>query len=399
MRVSDASVHTNDRTTDEGRIEAAGVVGAGGAGFPTHIKARGSADTVIANGVECEPLLGKDKAVMRTRPDDVIRGLAAMMSCVGALRGIVAIKRKNSREIDAMRGAARGYDDVSVVEVGDYYPAGDEHVLVYELTGRVVPAGGIPLQAGAVVSNVETLVNVACAVRDGTPVTHKYLTVAGEVNRPGTFRAPVGASLAQLVEAAGPVSKSLGGSFEVLIDGPMMGKALPPNQDLSAVLVTKTMSAVILLPSGHPLLAFRRQPLEYQVRLARSACVQCTHCTDLCPRSLLGHPLRPHLIMRNLGYARPRLPQDLERYPELMAAALCSECGVCNLVCPMGLAPGRVNASIKRAMSEARLKWTGQLGGEIVHPARLGRLMPSSRIVARLGLGGYAPAREELVEL
>ncbi len=387
------------RTTDADRIEAAGVVGAGGAGFPTHIKARGAADVVIANGVECEPVLAKDKAIMRARPDDVAQGLAVMMGCVGASRGIIAVKRKNSREVDAMKAAARAYANVTVAEVGDYYPAGDEHVLVYELTGRVVPAGGIPLRAGAVVSNVETLLNVANAVRDGAPVTHKYVTVAGEVKRPGTFRAPVGASLAQLIEAAGGVRESLGGRFEVLLDGPMMGKALPPGQDLSAVPVTKTMSGVILLPSGHPLIAGRKQSMESQVRLARSACVQCTHCTDLCPRRLLGHPLRPHLIMRNLGYMRPRLPQDLERYPELMTAALCSECGVCNLVCPMGLAPGHINADIKRGMADARLKWTGQSGGEIVHSARPGRLMPSSRIVARLGLARYATTCEELVEL
>ena len=387
------------RTTDVDRIEAAGVVGAGGAGFPTHIKARGAADVVIANGVECEPVLSKDKAIMRACPGDVVSGLAVMMGCVGASRGIIAVKRKNSREVEAMKAAARGHANVAVAEVGDYYPAGDEHVLVYELIARVVPAGGIPLQVGAVVSNVETLLNVGNAVRDGTPVTHKYVTVAGEVKRPGTFRVLVGTSLPRLIEAAGGVRGSLRGGFEVLLDGPMMGKALPPGQDLSVVSVTKTMSGVILLPSGHPLLAGRKQPMEHQVRLARSACVQCTHCTDLCPRRLLGHPLRPHLIMRNLGYMRPRLPQDLERYPELATAALCSECGVCNLVCPMGLTPGHINAVIKRAMADARLKWTGQSGGEIVHPARPGRLMPSFRIVARLGLTKCVPMREELVEL
>ena len=118
------------RTANADRIEAAGVVGAGGAGFPTHIKARGAADVVIANGVECEPVLGKDKAVMRARPDDVAAGLAVMMGCVGASRGIIAVKRKNSREVDAMKAAARGYADMAVAEMGDYYPAGDEHVLV-----------------------------------------------------------------------------------------------------------------------------------------------------------------------------------------------------------------------------------------------------------------------------
>ena len=297
------------RTTDADRIEAAGVVGAGGAGFPTHIKARGAADTVIANGVECEPVLGKDKAIMRAHPDDVEAGLAVMMGCVGASRGIIAVKRKNSREVDAMKAAARAYANVTVAEVGDYYPAGDEHVLVYELTGRVVPAGGIPLHVEAVVSNVETLLNVADAVRDGTPVTHKYVTVAGEVGRPGTFRVPVGTSLAQLVEAAGGVRESLRGRFEVLLDGPMMGKALPPGQIFRRRGVRRRCPEDNLAERAS-LLAGRKQSYGASGQAGASACVQCTHCTDLCPRRLLGHP-SVRTDHEEPGHMRPRLPQDL----------------------------------------------------------------------------------------
>ena len=133
------------RATYADRIEAAGVVGAGGAGFPTHIKARGEADTVIANGVECEPVLGKDKAIMRAHPDDVVAGLAVMMRCVGACAGVIAIKRKNSREVDAMR-ARREAMPISPWPRWATTTLQAMSMLVYELLSRVVPAGGIPLQ-------------------------------------------------------------------------------------------------------------------------------------------------------------------------------------------------------------------------------------------------------------
>ncbi|MEA4884132.1 MAG: 4Fe-4S dicluster domain-containing protein [Clostridia bacterium] len=410
----------SDYPSYAGRIEAAGVVGAGGAGFPTHVKAQGTAEIVIANGAECEPILGKDKALMRAYPGQIVAGLVAMMKSVNAEKGVIAIKRKNTREVEAMKAAVAKMDSISgislaVRELDDFYPAGDEHVLVYELTGRIVPAGGIPLHVGAVVNNVETLLNVARAVDDGSPVTHKFVTLGGAVARPGTYRVPLGTSFARVIDAAGgyrPMPSRDGHSeaglgtfgtvgaaraggqiepqriYEALADGPMMGTIIPPERSLEAVVVTKTTSGVILVPRGHPILTERRQSIDHQVRLAQSACIQCTQCTDACPRFLLGHALRPHIIMRTLGYRRPSLPDDLDRYPDLLMAGLCTECGVCSLVCPMGLSPRRVNGQIKQAMAQVKVRWRGASGGEVVHPARKGRLIPSARLVARLGLSG-----------
>jgi len=405
------------------KIEAAGVKGAGGAGFPTHIKAQGRARIVIANGIECEPVLTKDKAIMSAYPDLVAAGLRIMMSLVGADQGVVAIKRKNARAVSSMKAAvgaaqrrsrAPGGLDMSVAELDDFYPAGDEHVLVYELTGSIVPPGGIPLAADAVVNNVETLMNVALAL-DGAPVTRKFVTVAGLVNRPATYRVPIGMTLAQLLELAGGICSEYADDFETMTDGPMMGHILPRGADLASLQVSATTSALMILPPNHPVLAERRQTVEHQVRMARSACIQCTMCTDACPRHLLGHPLRPHIVMRTLGHANPKLPEEFRDYPDLLMAGLCTECGVCSLVCPMGLAPRCINAMVKKAMSSARLRWNslGASGGRPaggdsrirVHPARAGRLIPSARIIARLGLAPYAghgqlsTPTEEFVEI
>ncbi|MGB2823553.1 MAG: electron transport complex protein RnfC, partial [Phycisphaerae bacterium] len=161
------------------QVAAAGVVGAGGAGFPTHVKLSAEADTVLINAAECEPLLHKDKEVLRNFTDEVLGGLAAAVQLVGAERGIVGVKAKYADVIDKLRGRLAANMDVAPLR--DVYPAGDELILVYDVLRRVVPPGGIPLHVGAVVMNVETALNVARAV-DG-PVTTTFLTVAGAVAR------------------------------------------------------------------------------------------------------------------------------------------------------------------------------------------------------------------------
>ena len=180
-------------------IASAGVVGAGGAGFPTSVKFSGKADTVLINAAECEPLLHKDKEVLRECVDAVIGGTAIGMELVGAQRGVIGIKEKYRDVIDLLRSKlGRGME---IVPLRDAYPAGDEFILVYDVLKRVVPPGGIPLAVGAVVLNVETAMNVAAAARQ--PVTEKYLTVAGAVAHPVTLRVPVGVTLSQCVAAAG----------------------------------------------------------------------------------------------------------------------------------------------------------------------------------------------------
>jgi Na+-translocating ferredoxin:NAD+ oxidoreductase RnfC subunit len=165
----------------------------------------------------------------------------------------------------------------------DCYPAGDEFVLVYDVTGRVIPPGGLPRDVGCVVVNVETLVNIG----SDKPVTHKYLTVAGAVRTPVTLRVPVGLPIREVIDAAGGAAVPM---FRALMGGVMMARLAA---DLDEP-VTKTTGGVVVLPSDHFLIRWHQQEWRQIERIAKSACDQCRFCTEMCPRYLLGHPIQPH---------------------------------------------------------------------------------------------------------
>lgn len=355
-------------------IGAAGVVGAGGAGFPTHVKAAAAADTVIVNGAECEPLLRVDQQLLEQAVDRVAAGLAAVMAATGAAAGIIAVKAKHKAAIAALeRVIAAPAMRLHLLE--DFYPAGDEHVLVYETTGRLVPQGGIPLDVGCGVANVETLVNVAAAL-EGVPVTHTYVTVTGEVPQPATLRLPVGLAVADALAAAG--LRELAGR-QVLDGGPMMGRLVAdPAQP-----VTKTTKGLIVLPEHHPLITKRTLAVDKMLRRAQAACIQCRYCTDLCPRFLLGHRLEPHKVMRGVRH--------IHGQEEMLKMALaCSECGVCEqFACPMYLSPRAINAAIKQALAGRGIKPGPPPAAQSCSRLHAYRKIPVKRLVARLGLSGY----------
>src|ERR1035437_5197964 len=164
-----------------GRLEEIGIVGAGGGGFPAAVKFKTRVSLVIVNAAECEPLLHKDKELLHHHAEPFLRGLKMVMDIVGAPEGVVGIKEKYHEIIEALE--AQAPQGVRVVPLPDVYPAGDEFILVHLVTGRVIPPGGLPKDVDAVVSNVETLVNIGLE----KPVTHKYLTVAGAVENPVTL--------------------------------------------------------------------------------------------------------------------------------------------------------------------------------------------------------------------
>ncbi|MCK5567869.1 MAG: electron transport complex protein RnfC, partial [Actinomycetia bacterium] len=172
-------------------IKEAGVVGAGGAGFPTHVKLDAKVDTLIINAAECEPLINVDKQLLEFYFEKVYSGMKAAAGFVGAKRVVLSIKEKNKKAIDTIENFSGDGFDFKLLKLGDFYPAGDEQVLVNEVTDRIVPEGGIPLQIGVVVINVETLFNIKNAF-DGIKVIDKYVTVNGEVEKPMTLLVPVG---------------------------------------------------------------------------------------------------------------------------------------------------------------------------------------------------------------
>jgi Na+-translocating ferredoxin:NAD+ oxidoreductase RnfC subunit len=360
-----------------GKVREAGVVGAGGAGFPTHVKINATVERVLANGASCEPLLVSDPYLIEHLADKILRGLRLVMSSTGASRGTVCLKGKHSRAVETMRAAVGLSDEVDLYELSDFYPAGDEQVLVYEVMKRVVPEGGIPLQVGAVVSNVESLVNIADAVDHGRPVTGKYLTVTGEVARPAVVKVPIGISLGEVIDLAGGATID---EFKVVVGGPMMGQVA---SDLSLP-VTKTTSGVIVLPSGHNVVAGKIKDPDRVRRITRISCCQCSRCTDLCPRYLLGHSLYPHKIMRQLGAqagAAGAITED---------ALICSECGICEkFACPMMISPREVNAQIKRELLGKGVKRVPK--GDTYRPSdfRNVRKVPTKRLIERLNLVKY----------
>ncbi|MBI4863398.1 MAG: SLBB domain-containing protein, partial [Candidatus Riflebacteria bacterium] len=274
-------------TIDVDQVEAHGVVGAGGAGFPTHVKLRAKGvECVIVNATECEPLLHKDKELLKAFPDEMVAALAAVVRHLGARRGVIGIKEKYSDVIALLE--RRLTPGLTIQRLKDFYPAGDEFLLVHAVTGRVIPPGQIPLAVGALVNNVETLLNVYW----GRPVVEKYLTVAGAVQHPSTIKVPIGTSLAACLAAAG--GPSFEGPVAALEGGVMMGSLV---EEFSKP-VNKTTGGLIVLPPGHDLIIRRRRQQAIVDRIGRSACDQCSFCTELCPRYLLGHPIEPHKAMR-----------------------------------------------------------------------------------------------------
>lgn len=355
-------------------VRDAGVVGAGGGGFPSHIKLEAKADTVIANGAECEPLLHKDAAVIEQAAAEIVRGLSLSMEAVGASEGIVGIKQKNQHAIEAMERACKG-TRIHVHKLGDYYPAGDEYDLVYSTTGRLIPPGGLPINVGAVVNNVETLANIAAAA-DGRPVTHKYITIAGAVAKPVSLLVPIGSSYREIIASQGGFACET----PMLVLGGLMMGAVTDNLDTP---VTKTSTGVVVLPREHSFIARKLRTPEAKAAIGKSACDQCRYCTEFCPRYLLGYDVQPHAVMRSLAFTAT----GAEYWNQL--AALCCSCGLCTLyACPEQLYPKEACDDSKAAMRKANQKWSGPTQVS-VHPMRDGRRVPVKSLVKKLAVGPY----------
>lgn len=365
-------------------VKAAGIVGAGGAGFPTHVKLNAKAECFVVNAAECEPLIETDKYLCRTYADEIIAAVAAVATHLGAERAVIALKGKYRAEIAALSDAiGRMGAQVEIFEMGTFYPAGDEQTMVQQVTGRSVPERGLPLDVGCVVDNVGTLLNIFDALQ-GKNVTDKFLSVVGEVKAPIMLHVPVGTAITECVAAAEPTI----GAYSLILGGPMMGKVLEDQAAIEAAVVTKTTGNIIVLPKDHYLFRRAALPMAAIRHQTRSACIQCRMCTDLCPRYLIGHQIRPNLVMRNLW--REEGMEDNEEYLRAFGdAANCCDCGVCEMfACPMGLSPRKVNQYIKGQLRSRGIQVPRNMepqAREFVDQ----RHTPTDRLVARLGLSQY----------
>ena len=289
-------------------VKEAGIVGLGGAAFPTHVKLSPpegkSIDTVILNGAECEPYLTADHRVMLEFADDIIAGFKVILSVVGAGRGFIGIERNKPDAINLMREKVSGEKGIEVSDLKVKYPQGAEKQLIKAITGREVPCGGLPMDVGCVVQNVGTSLAVFEALKHGKPLISRVLTISGSaVKNPGNFEVRIGTPFSHIISAAGGDTEAC---RKLIMGGPMMGIA----QHTDEVPVIKGTSGIVLLA-------------ENDVRMEEPGpCLRCGRCVDHCPMKLV-----PNEIVRFVEKGKMEAAEEYGIFD-------CMECGVCAFICP-----------------------------------------------------------------
>lgn len=356
------------------KILDAGVVGAGGAGFPTHIKAKSSVEYVLVNGAECEPLIHKDYELMCHFTDEIVNGVELMTNQTSAKKAYFGIKEKNSKAIEEVEKRITN-SKTEMCLLGDFYPSGDEYEIVYAATKRLIPPHGLPLDVGCVVNNVETFYNISRALED-KPVTQKFVSVAGCVKNPSSFFTPIGTSFKDLLKHSGGATIS---EYGIFVSGILMGKL---TFDLDEA-VTKTTSGIIILPKDHYLINRMDRSKQNMNRIGKSACDQCSYCTEFCPRYLLGYDVQPHKVMRSLSFSTTG-EAIWNQY-----ADLCCSCGLCSLYsCPEDLYPREACDQGKAELRKQGQKYE-QIKPVKVHPIKEGRRVPLKQLMKRIDVLKY----------
>ena len=370
-------------------LQQNGIVGAGGAGFPTYAKLNENAETIILNCAECEPLLRLHRQLLEKHAREIVETFYMMGQAMGSKDIVIGIKKAYKAAIEALTSVIGDYEGVRLGLLDEVYPAGDEVVLIYEVTGKVVNPGGIPIQSGVAVFNVETVYNVYRAIKKNTPVVDKLVSVVAEVNNPVTVRVPLGCTIEEVVKLAGGVKIKDPVYF---IGGPMMGYIGTASQP-----VTKTTNAVLVLPEDHLIIKKKRSKASIDLKRAAASCCQCTMCTDLCPRNRLGHPIEPHKFMRA---ATCKDIQDTDAFINTM---FCSSCGLCEMYsCMQGLSPRSLMAEYKAGLRAHGIKPPQGVVPQPVGEEREYRKVPMERLMARLDLTKYnseAPLNDEVADM
>lgn len=352
-----------------------GIVGAGGAGFPAYAKMTDKADTVILNCVECEPLLKLHRQLLATHTEEIIQMLDEVRESFGAKEAVIGIKSEYVTTIKAVEEVLGDFPKVRICALKPAYPMGDEVVLIYEATGRVIQPGGLPIDENVVVYNVETMYNLYRAVHLDIPVTNKLVSIVGEIDHPLTVRVPLGTTVKEAIALAGKVTVE---DPAYVMGGPMMGRLGTEN-----TVITKTTNAIIILPKDHHVVVRMDKNLEIEKKRASSSCCQCRTCTDMCSRHALGHPIEPHKVMRAVAN------HDTSDMSVFVNTAYCSGCGICEkYACPQGLSPKSIIQAFKGGLRAAGIKVEKMNPAPVLEDREL-RKLPVHRLAARLDLTKY----------
>ncbi len=366
-------------------MKESGIVGAGGAGFPSYAKLAEGADTLVVNGSECEPLLYTDYIMLKRELPLVLVGVRAVMDYCHIPRALLCVKQHTANRL-SLKDGDRLADGIFARVLGDVYPLGDEISLIYEATGRLVRPGNLPISAGVIVYNVETMHDLALAIKHGESVTRKWLTVGGDIPRPVVVHVPIGTRVSDLLERLGITVPD---THAVIEGGPSMGKLI--NHELAEV--GKTTKALLVLPRETRAVESKLINDRLAVKRAETACCQCTRCTDMCPRALLGYPLEPHKMVRTAMGA-------VSVKPELvLSATLCCGCGICeNLACSQGISPRAVISEYKSLLAKNKMRFVAR---EDVLPAaeREYRQIPSDKWAYSLGVARFDKVAEYIGEM
>ena len=356
-------------------MKDAGIIGAGGAGFPSYAKLAEGADTLLVNGAECEPLLYTDYIILKRELSTVISGIKAVLEGTGISRAVLAIKAHTAKRL-AFKDGEKLDTGITVRVLPDVYPLGDEVALIYETLGRLVRPASLPITVGVIVYNVETMYNLGRAVRYSEPVTMKWLTVGGDIEKPVVIRVPIGTPVEEIFDRIGI---TVDDDHSVIDGGPSMGKLI----NYTRASVTKTTKGILVLPNSTQAVSTKLINEKMAVSRAETACCQCTRCTDMCPRALLGYPLEPHKMVRTAMQVAEAMPQMI------ISATLCCGCGICeSLACSQGISPKAVINNYKAVLAKNGMRFVSTRPTEVTDEREY-RKIPSERWTSALGVTPY----------
>lgn len=352
----------------------AGIVGAGGAGFPTHKKLSDKVTQIVVNAAECEPLMMADHHILAHHFKAIAEALLIIKDALGAKEVLIGIKGKNIGLLDKKVLKSLEGTNIKIAEIPDVYPAGDEVVLVYETTGKIVPEGAIPLAVGVMVINAETVYNIHSALVRDEKVTQKYVLVGGDVEKDIIVRAPIGMRIADFLAECGYNDLK---DKAVIDGGPMMGRLVNPEKDV----ITKTTKGILVFPETHSVIQRKRAPMSITLKRASAACCGCHMCTDMCPRYLMGYNLHVDRALRAASHG------EVQNVAAFTDTALCCGCGVCTVIaCQQMLDPQKISMSVKGELARQGFRRQNNETPKKVREERAGRLVPSSVLVDRLGI-------------
>lgn len=331
-RAHDYRSMTNQEILDV--IRDAGIVGMGGAGFPAHVKLSPppdkKIDTIIVNGAECEPFLSSDFRLLIEEPKKVVEGLKIILHLFPQAKGYIAIENNKPTALSLMRLLTTAEERIEVVPLRTKYPQGGEKQLINAVTGREVPSGGLPADAGCIVHNADTIVAIYRALLEGRPLMRRIITIAGgAVAHATTFKVRIGTNVRELIEAAGGLVTT---PSKIICGGPMMGTALFSLD----VPVVKGTSGILLFDNSQDLIA------------DESHCIRCGKCIAACPIHLMPMMLNQFALERDWN--------SFEQYHGMD----CMECGSCAYICPAKRHLTQTFKAGKRIISEQRKKAAAQ---------------------------------------